>query len=489
MKRRITAAIDFPRMQLRVILIGTMISLGVLTGWLVLADTHITVVIQFAVMAVYVMTVANSFFAVTDLGEILGRGFVGLGTVSLLCGGLMFLHTDLPLSAAAGWPQGPVAFVGAVLFAAGLWIMRPITTSKTGAAKEMMASSWPEFDNFHREYLATPMAEAEAARRKAESDYWKLTAVGVPVAVGTGLTLIISNLALRPPEWLFLLSALALLLCSVGAAKLRWLPAPVRTEEILRILGEFVGLQYHFGGGEDPGNRTMTVFDSSHHASELFLLPAYRELKVGASFQGSRDGLRFVFGELSTIPPRKLGQNTARMSRNFLLLVVEIPTVSTVRTICYEERGPLGHRGMHPNLASDDKPDNDEDQRPMDKAGAMLFSSNSGRIAGDELGLKNGQFARSFAIYTEDQDSARKQLSDRLVTAVMNVRESLPPGEIMRFAFGGGQFFAAIETPRSWLDIDPPRPMAMDDPRLAAGIIERLQMVLQIVGSLVPDGD
>ena len=489
MKRRITAAIDFPRMQLRVILIGTMISLGVLTGWLVLADTHITVVIQFAVMAVYVMTVANSFFAVTDLGEILGRGFVGLGTVSLLCGGLMFLHTDLPLSAAAGWPQGPVAFVGAVLFAAGLWIMRPITTSKTGAAKEMMASSWPEFDNFHREYLATPMAEAEAARRKAESDYWKLTAVGVPIAVGTGLILIISNLALRPPEWLFLLSALALLLCSVGAAKLRWLPAPVRTEEILRILGEFVGLQYHFGGGGDPGNRTMTVFDSSHHASELFLLPAYRELKVGASFQGSRDGLRFVFGELSTIPPRKLGQNTARMSRNFLLLVVEIPTVSTVRTICYEERGPLGHRGMHPNLASDDKPDNDEDQRPMDKAGAMLFSSNSGRIAGDELGLKNGQFARSFAIYTEDQDSARKQLSDRLVTAVMNVRESLPPGEIMRFAFGGGQFFAAIETPRSWLEIDPPRPMAMDDPRLAAGIIERLQMVLQIVGSLVPDGD
>ena len=109
MKRRITAAIDFPRMQLRVILIGTMISLGVLTGWLVLADTHITVVIQFAVMAVYVMTVANSFFAVTDLGEILGRGFVGLGTVSLLCGGLMFLHTDLPLSAAAGWREMPSA--------------------------------------------------------------------------------------------------------------------------------------------------------------------------------------------------------------------------------------------------------------------------------------------------------------------------------------------------------------------------------------------
>ncbi|SVB34682.1 uncharacterized protein METZ01_LOCUS187536, partial [marine metagenome] len=418
MKRRITAAIDFPRMQLRVILIGTMISLGVLTGWLVLADTHITVVIQFAVMAVYVMTVANSFFAVTDLGEILGRGFVGLGTVSLLCGGLMFLHTDLPLSAAAGWPQGPVAFVGAVLFAAGLWIMRPITKSKTGAAVEMMASSWPEFGNFHREYLAAPMAEAEAARRKAESDYWKLTAVGVPVAVGTGLILIISNLALRPPEWLFLLSALALLLCSVGAAKLRWLPAPVRTEEILRILGEFVGLQYQFGGGEDPGNRTMTVFDSSRHALELFLLPAYRELKVGASFQGSRDGLRFVFGELTTIPPRKLGQNTARMSRNFLLLVVETPTVSTVRTICYEERGPLGHRGLHPNLASDDKPDNDDEQRPLDKAGAMLFSSNSGRISGDELGLKNGQFARSFAIYTEDQDSARKQLSDRLVAAV-----------------------------------------------------------------------
>ncbi|MBK48337.1 MAG: hypothetical protein CL487_01435 [Acidobacteria bacterium] len=489
MKRRITAAIDFPRMQLRVILIGTMISLGVLTGWLVLADTHITVVIQFAVMAVYVMTVANSFFAVTDLGEILGRGFVGLGTVSLLCGGLMFLHTDLPLSAAAGWPQGPVAFVGAVLFAAGLWIMRPITNSKTGAAVEMMASSWPEFGNFHREYLAAPMAEAEAARRKAESDYWKLTAVGVPVAVGTGLILIISNLALRPPEWLFLLSAFALLLCSVGAAKLRWLPAPVRTEEILRILGEFVGLQYHFGGGEDPGNRTMTVFDSSRHASDLFLLPAYRELKVGASFQGSRDGLRFVFGELTTIPPRKLGQNTARMTRNFLLLVVETPTVSTVRTICYEERGPLGHRGLHPNLASDDKPDNDEEQRPLDKAGAMLFSSSSGRVSIVELGLKNGQFARSFTIYTEDQNSARKQLSHRLMAAVMNVREVLPPGEIMRFAFSGGQFFAAIETPRSWLEIDPPRPMAMDDPHFAAGIIERLQMVLQIVGSLVPDGD
>ena len=125
----------------------------------------------------------------------------------------------------------------------------------------------------------------------------------------------------------------------------------------------------------------------------------------------------------------------------------------------------------------------------MDKAGAMLFNSNSGRVAVDELGLKNGQFARSFAIFTEDQDSARKQLSHRLMASVMNVREALPPGEIMRFAFGGGQFFAAIETPRSWLEIDPPRPTAMDDPHFAASIIERLQVVLQIVGSLVPDGD
>ena len=125
----------------------------------------------------------------------------------------------------------------------------------------------------------------------------------------------------------------------------------------------------------------------------------------------------------------------------------------------------------------------------MDNTGVMLFSSNSGRVAVDELDLKNDQFARSFAIYTEDQDSARKQLSHRLMAAVMNVREALPPGEIMRFAFGGGQFFAAIETPKSWLEIDPPRPMAMDDPHFAASIIERLQMVLQIVGSLVSDGD
>ena len=83
MKRRVIAAIDFPRMQLRFTLIGTMISLGVLTGWLVLADTHISVVVQFAVMALYVLTVANRLFAVSDLGEILGRGFISLSLIHI----------------------------------------------------------------------------------------------------------------------------------------------------------------------------------------------------------------------------------------------------------------------------------------------------------------------------------------------------------------------------------------------------------------------
>ena len=86
--------IDFPRMPLRVALIGTMISLCVLTGWLVLADTHIAVVLQFAVMAVYVLTVANGLFSVVEISVILGRGFVSLGTLGLLCGGLIILHTD-----------------------------------------------------------------------------------------------------------------------------------------------------------------------------------------------------------------------------------------------------------------------------------------------------------------------------------------------------------------------------------------------------------
>ena len=118
--------IDFPRMPLRVALIGTMISLCVLTGWLVLADTHIAVVLQFAVMAVYVLTVANGLFSVVEISVILGRGFVSLGTLGLLCGGLIILHTDLVLSASIGWPQGPIIFGGAILISVGLCILRPI---------------------------------------------------------------------------------------------------------------------------------------------------------------------------------------------------------------------------------------------------------------------------------------------------------------------------------------------------------------------------
>jgi len=487
-RRQITAAVDFPRMPLRIGLIGTMISLCVLTGWLVLADTHITVVLQFGVMAVYVLTVANGLFSVVEISVILGRGFVSLGTLGFLCGGLMILHTDMALSTSIGWPQGPIIFGGAILISVGLFILRPIAALITDYDAGM-ARPWADFTEYHRENLAAPLAEMEIIRRKTERNYWILTAVGVPVAAGTGLALIILNLASRPPEWLFFLSAMAILLCSVGVAKFRWRPSPVQTEEFLRHMGNFVGLQYFFGGSAEFEKSTLTVFEASRRALELFILPSYRELKVGASFRGSRNALQFVFSEFATVPPRKLGQNTARMGRSFQLLVVEIPTDSGFRTICYEDRGPLGHRGMQPNLVFSDKPNNAEGDHSANIAGSLLSNPDTGHVSGDELGIANDQFTKNFVIYTEDHCSARQQLSDSLMMAVMEFWKGSPAGEILRFAFSEGYFFATFEVSKSWLEIDPPRAMSLDEPQFSIGYLERLQKVLNIAGSLASNTD
>lgn len=480
--------IDFPRTPLRVALIGNMISLCVLTGWLVLADTHIAVVLQFAVMAVYVLTVANGLFSVVEISVILGRGFVSLGTLGLLCGGLIILHTDLVLSASIGWPQGPIIFGGAILISVGLCILRPIAVLITDYDVDM-ARTWADFTAYHRENLAAPLAEMEVIRRKTERNYWILTAVGVPVSAGMGLVLIVTNLASRPPEWLFFLSAVAILLCSVGVAKFRWLPSPVQTEEFLRLMGNFVGLQYSFGGSVEPDKNTMTVFEASRHALELFILPSYRELKIGASFRGSRNTLQFVFFEFTTVPPRKLGQNTARMARNFQLLVVENPTDSGFRTICHEDRGPFGHRGMQPNLVISENPNNAEGNHSANMSALLLSKPDTGHVSGDELGIVNDQFTKNFVIYTEDHCSARQQLSENLMMAVIEFWKGTPAGETLRFAFSEGYFFATIEASKSWLEIDPPRAMSLEDPQFSIGYLERLQKVLNIAGGLGSNSD
>jgi hypothetical protein len=60
---------------------------------------------------------------------------------------------------------------------------------------------------------------------------------------------------------------------------------------------------------------------------------------------------------------------------------------------------------------------------------------------------------------------------------------------VPRFAFDEGQFLVAIEAPQPWLDLVPPRAMAMDDPRYAEAVMDRLQMILHIADSLAPGTD
>lgn len=457
MNRAVIAAIGFPRSQIRAGLVGALTILVIVTAWHVLADTHIAVLVQFSLLAIYVLAVAKRLHGVLDIRDITGRGLCALGTVGFLCTGLAYLHGAHPAAPSVVYQFAAAGMAALASFVLGLWLTYPPVAGIGEAVSRAMAREWPEFAAFHRDTLAASLAEVERVRRKTEWDYWKLSAFGVPVAVGTGLALVISGLAGRPPEWLFAISALALLLCGIGAAILRWKPSAARREEILRELGGHLGLEYHFGGGEDPNHRTATVFASAHQARALSLLPDYRELKLGAAFRGSRRGRPFVLGEVTTIPPRKVGQNTARMGRNFLLLVLDMPAACQHRTIGHEDRGLFGHRGLQPVVE---------------------------RIEG--LAPENAAFARRFNIFTESAEEARNLLTDGFMDAMMAVSQALPPGEIPRFAFDEGQFLLAIEAPRAWLDLEPAPGMAIDDPRHAAAIMARLQVILHIVDSLTP---
>jgi hypothetical protein len=484
MNRTVIAAIDFPRQQLRGAIVGAMISLGVVTGWQILAQTNISVVLQCTAAMAYVLAVYRTLNAAKEIRDILGRGLVAFGTMGLLCAALLYLHAP----AAAGTLMFWAASGAAVL---GLWLTRPPHVAPFVAPHQgnprAMASASPEFIAFHQAELAPAMAEVEQIRRKTEWDYWKLSALGLPVATALGLGLIITDLAGRPPGWLFGMAALTLLLCGIGAAILSWKPSANRREEILWALGGYVGLSYHFGGAEDPDQRAATVFGSADHGKRLSLLPPYRELKLGAAFRGSRAGQPFIFGEVTTIPPRKLGTNTARMSRNFLLFVMDLPGVSPSRTICYEDRGLLGHPKLRPNLAFDGAPPGPVEGADLVKK--VILGPNQGSWEIKHLGLGNSEFEARFTIYTEDEEDARAQLTAPFMAAMMRARHALPLIEVPRFAFDEGQFIAAIEAPQPWLDLLLPRAMAIDDPRYAAAIMDRLQMILHIADSLAPETD
>ncbi len=460
MNKTLIAALDFPRQPLRAGFVGALIILGVATSWRVLAETHISVIIQISILAVYILVVAKSLYGAWELGDIMGRGLCALGTAGMLCVALVYQHDGQPIGPSVVYPYVLAGGAAAAFFVLGLWLTRPTTAPISDAMLRAMAQEQPEFAAFHHDTLAASLAEVETVRRRTERDYWKLSAFGVPVAAGTGLIVIITGLAGRPPEWLFSISALALLLCSIGAAILRWKPSAARREEILRELGGHLGLTYHFGGGEAPDHRTATVFGSAHHARVLGLLSHYRELKLGAAYRGSRRGQHFVFGEVMTIPPRQLGKNTARMGRNFLLLVLDRPETIDHCTIGYEDRGLFGHRDFEPAVARD-----------------------------QTLSLDNGDFAQCFDIFTDDSMEARGQLTPEFMAAMMDLRHSLPLAQVPRFAFDEGQFLLAIEAPQAWLDLDPAAAMALNDPRHAAEIMARLQIILHIVDSLKPPAD
>ena len=485
MNRTVMAAIDFPRQQLRAVIVGAMIALCVATGWQVLARTNMSVVLQFTAMAAYMLAVYRTLHAAKDYQDIIGRGLVAIGTMGLMCAAMVYLHKPVDEGGLMVW----AGLGAALLLALGLWLTRPPRVLANQVDARAMAQEMPGFIAFHQEHLAPSMAKVEQIRRKTEQDYWKLSALGVPVAAALGLGLIFMDLAGRPPGWLFLMPALAVLSCGIGAAILSWKPSPSRREEILQALGAHVGLAYHFGGGEDPDHRTATVFGSADHAKRLSLLPPYRELRLGAAFRGSQAGRPFVFGEVTTIPPRKLGQNTARMSRDFLLFIMDIPKAPAKApnglTICYEDRGLLGHRHLRPNQSFDGAPETPVEG--ADLVRKVVLGPNQGNWERKDLRLVNAEFESRFKIYAEDKADARAQLTAPFMAAVMRVRHALPLVEVPRFAFDGGQFLAAIEAPNPWLDLVPPRAMAMDDPVYAEAILARLQMILHIAENLAPD--
>ncbi|MBT4490340.1 MAG: hypothetical protein HOC72_22565, partial [Rhodospirillaceae bacterium] len=92
-----TAALDFPRQQLRAAFIGALIIVGVATAWQVLAETHMAVVLQLSALAIYILAVARSLHASTEIQDILGRGMSALGTACLLCAALIYLHDAFPI--------------------------------------------------------------------------------------------------------------------------------------------------------------------------------------------------------------------------------------------------------------------------------------------------------------------------------------------------------------------------------------------------------
>ena len=73
--------------------------------------------------------------------------------------------------------------------------------------------------------------------------------------------------------------------------------------------------------------------------------------------------------------------------------------------------------------------------------------------------------------------------------AVIEFWKGTPAGETLRFAFSEGYFFATIEASKSWLEIDPPRAMSLEDPQFSIGYLERLQKVLNIASSLASNSD
>ena len=512
MNTAVIAALDFPRQQMRAVIVGALIIMAVATAWQVLAQTHIAVVIQVSAFAIYILATARTLRNSWEYEDIVGRGLVAIGTLGLVCAALLYLHrpvsTDLMggLGQSADFPFVAGAIVATAMVVLGLWLTRPRLAVDDAAGRGAIARALPKFIAFHDEILAPPLAGVEEIRRKTEHDYWKLSALGIPAAALSGLVLIMIGLAGRPPGMLFLIVTLALLLASIGAALLRWFPSPLRREEILHGLGEHLDLRYHFGGGDDPDHRTATIFGSASQAHLLSLLPRYRELKLGAAYRGTGAGLPYVFGEVTTIPPRKLGQNTARLGRHFLLLVVDLTKhtpnssaqVSDGRTICFEERGLFGHRGMNPDVAGDDS-DADGGFVPgaMPHASSLAWTANllsrllsgpnAGNRAGAMLDLGHDAFEGRFKVFTDDTDDAHAQLSPRFTDAIMAACQSLSPRETPRFAFDEGQFLLAIEAPRLWFDLDLPRNMALDDPAYTAAIIARLQLILSIVDGLTPD--
>ncbi len=442
----VAAALDIPRQQVRGAIVGALISMAVITGWRVLAETHISVVLQFGMLAVYALTMSRVLQNSTRVPEILGRGLISLGIAGLLCLGLDYQHhTEVP-TASAQWVYSLLGAAAVSVLAIGLWFSRP---GGGGPAYSGADGGLPrDFADFIQENLAASLAAVEKIRRKTEWDYWKLTALGVPAAALAGLALILSGLAARPPSWPFFTFALLMLLCGIGAGILRWRPSPTRREEILRDLGGYLGLTYYFGGGDAPDHNTATVFGSAQQALDLGLLPPYRELKLGAAFRGSRHGRAFSFGELTTIPPRKLGQNTARLSKNFLLLMLDLPAGADSRTIGIEDRGLLS---------------------------IILPRRTEAPLLG------HATFEEHFTLTAEDIDAARTQLSPAFMDKIMELRRSLPPADVPGFAFDEGRFFLAIETRKDWFDVDPDPGTAMDDPRHLAAILGRLETVLEVV--------